>query len=203
MHQEGVFMVFNFREFSKVNLACGRNPLNKFPSPWLNVDVSPDIADFCSDVRQLPAEWNNYFSEVRASHVLEHLFLNDMQAAVLEWARVIKPGGTIRIIVPDVKIIAQSLLIGTDPKSRNSESIKETTAVFAQIYGVGYDSASTEHPWRHRFMFSELTLSELLASAGIFDQIQIYAKSEDPAASFGIVDDSQNCFSLCIKARKI
>lgn len=45
--------------------------------------------------------------EIRASHILEHFTFGDAQTAMAEWARVLKPGGRIRISVPDVdKVLA-------------------------------------------------------------------------------------------------
>lgn len=40
--------------------------------------------------------------EIRASHILEHFDFRQSQAALKEWCRVLKPGGRIRIAVPDI-----------------------------------------------------------------------------------------------------
>jgi predicted SAM-dependent methyltransferase len=46
-------------------------------------------------------------SEIRASHILEHFTFGEAQTAMQEWSRVLKPGGRIRISVPDVdKVLA-------------------------------------------------------------------------------------------------
>lgn len=45
--------------------------------------------------------------EIRASHILEHFTFGDASKAMEEWSRVLKPGGRIRISVPDVdKVLA-------------------------------------------------------------------------------------------------
>ena len=41
--------------------------------------------------------------EVRASHVLEHLTFREASEALRDWFRVLKPGGVIRVAVPDVR----------------------------------------------------------------------------------------------------
>lgn len=41
--------------------------------------------------------------EIRASHILEHFTFAESQAALKEWARVLKPGGRIRLAVPDLE----------------------------------------------------------------------------------------------------
>jgi methyltransferase family protein len=48
--------------------------------------------------------------EVRASHVLEHFSHREVAAVVAEWARVLKPGGLMRIAVPDLDYIARGYL---------------------------------------------------------------------------------------------
>lgn len=50
--------------------------------------------------------------EVRASHLLEHLSFREANEAMIEWFRVLKPGGVIKIAVPDV----QKALAATDGK---------------------------------------------------------------------------------------
>jgi predicted SAM-dependent methyltransferase len=44
---------------------------------------------------------SNSVDEIRASHILEHFGHGESQDVVGEWARVLKPGGKIRIAVPD------------------------------------------------------------------------------------------------------
>jgi len=39
--------------------------------------------------------------EIRASHVLEHFPISDIPKVIAEWVRVLRPGGTIKIAVPD------------------------------------------------------------------------------------------------------
>ncbi len=45
---------------------------------------------------------DNSVDEIRASHILEHFSFADAQQALKEWTRVLKPGGRIRIAVPDL-----------------------------------------------------------------------------------------------------
>lgn len=40
--------------------------------------------------------------EIRASHILEHFSFVDAQTALKEWVRVLKPGGRMRLAVPDL-----------------------------------------------------------------------------------------------------
>lgn len=46
--------------------------------------------------------------EIRASHILEHFTFADSQKALAEWCRVLKPGGRIRLAVPDLEAAAKA-----------------------------------------------------------------------------------------------
>lgn len=46
--------------------------------------------------------------EIRASHILEHFTFADAQTALKEWSRVLKPGGRIRLAVPDLEAASKA-----------------------------------------------------------------------------------------------
>jgi len=50
---------------------------------------------------------DNSIDEVRASHVLEHFPHGQVLDVLKEWYRIIKPGGSIKIAVPDFEFIAE------------------------------------------------------------------------------------------------
>lgn len=52
--------------------------------------------------------------EIRASHVLEHFPHGQVAEVLADWVRVLKPGGVLRIAVPDLKAIAEQYLAGKD-----------------------------------------------------------------------------------------
>jgi ubiquinone/menaquinone biosynthesis C-methylase UbiE len=62
-------------------------------------------ADWSFDIRGLPLK-DNTMDFVYASHVLEHLTLNRVSAetykAMAEWIRVLKPGGYLVMIIPNI-----------------------------------------------------------------------------------------------------
>lgn len=57
---------------------------------------------------------DNSVDEIRCVHMLEHLSFKEALEAIQEWRRVLKPGGRIRLSVPDVKKVAG--LAGQDPR---------------------------------------------------------------------------------------
>lgn len=81
-----------------IHLGCG-----KVNSPaFINVDMlkAPHI-HYIRDVNDLSCFSSNYASLIYASHVLEHLSHRDVLKALDEWRRVLKPGGVLRLSVPD------------------------------------------------------------------------------------------------------
>ena len=103
-----------FKGFDKVNLGSGSMSLKGF----LNVDwpqghldgIAPEdrgggvvykTPDVYMDIRNMKQIPNESFSYVRASHVLEHFCISETRSILKEWTRILKPKGTIDIIVPD------------------------------------------------------------------------------------------------------
>ncbi len=91
----------------RLNVGCGRT----FHPEWTNVDLEPvDPRVLTHDVRRgLPFD-DNTFDVVYHSHVLEHLAPEDGERLVAECYRVLKPGGVLRIVVPDLEQIARLYL---------------------------------------------------------------------------------------------
>lgn len=103
-------------------------------------------------------------SEIRASHILEHFSFRDAQAAILEWVRVLEPGGTLKVAVPDV----DKVLATDDPKR-----------VF---YLMGGQTDGNDF---HKSAYDEKRLRACLESAGL-SQVTTWASSNTDCASLPI-----------------
>lgn len=90
-----------------VNLGCGR----RFLKGWVNIDfVSTDPAVQAHDLRKgIPLD-DNTAGVVYHSHILEHFSRKDGIAFQKECYRVLKPGGVIRVAVPDLQQLAANYL---------------------------------------------------------------------------------------------
>lgn len=81
----------------KLHLGCGRRYIPGF----MHVDIQPaPHVDLVCRVNCLPLA-NDTAELIYACHVLEHFGRYEYQSALLEWKRVLKPGGTLRLAVPD------------------------------------------------------------------------------------------------------
>jgi predicted SAM-dependent methyltransferase len=87
-----------------LNLGCG----NRFHKDWLNVDSHPDSNGVIAfDLKkELPFE-NGFFEVVYHSHLLEHFPKSYAPKFLSECSRILKSGGIIRIVVPDLEQITR------------------------------------------------------------------------------------------------
>lgn len=92
----------------KLNLGCGHDRLDG----WVNVD-SHTAADVDADMLALPFD-NDAADEIYCSHALEHLSFYEAPRALREMLRVLRPGGKLRVAVPNLDFVAAVWLHGSD-----------------------------------------------------------------------------------------
>ncbi len=99
-----------------LNVGCGRC----FHPTWTNIDLvaaSPEVRQY--DLRRgLPYD-DDFFDGVYHSHVLEHLTPESAASMLAECRRVLKPGGVLRVVVPDLESIARQYLNSVDEVDRD------------------------------------------------------------------------------------
>ncbi len=91
----------------RVNVGCGR----VWHPDWVNLDhrpASPEIRRF--DLRQPLPFADAAVDAVYASHVLEHLDRSEGKKLLAECRRILKPGGIVRIVVPDLEELCRFYL---------------------------------------------------------------------------------------------
>jgi len=84
----------------KLHLGCG----NKFIKGFTHIDIMnfPHI-DIVNSVDRLPMIKDNSCDLVYACHILEHFHRKIIVDILKEWLRVLKPGGILRLSVPDIE----------------------------------------------------------------------------------------------------
>lgn len=88
----------------KLHLGCGKR---KLPG-WVGVDSREDVgADVVADVRDLSLWEGDSVNAIYACHVLEHIPRPEALRTLREWHRVLKPGGILRVSVPNLATIVK------------------------------------------------------------------------------------------------
>ena len=181
-----------------LNIGSGAEESRKLTA--VNTDLS-DVGkpEVVCDARKLPFP-DNYFTVVRASHILEHIAQDEILGTLKEWRRVLHPQGELHIAVPDAMIAFDEIVDGKTKKGDDAVRFDKTTAPLAQIYGLGYENPETDLRWRHTIIFSFELLKDFLLKAG-FEVVNKREKTDDLAYMCGVRDDSQNRYTLLVTAR--
>ena len=76
---------------------------------WEVIDANPGpCVDHVGNAADLSRFETATFTDVYASHVLEHFdYKDDLIATLKEWRRVLVPGGTLHVSGPDLDILAR------------------------------------------------------------------------------------------------
>ncbi len=154
----------------------------------LDVQRGPHV-DYVGHCGDLSAFDDDSILEIYASHVLEHLgYVKELPLALREFHRVLAPGGTLRISVPDLAALCE---LFTDP----ALDFAERFHVMRMMFGGQFDKADF-----HYAGLNEEFLRDYLRDAGFVD---IARKDK-----FGLFDDTSNLvfrdrpISLNVAARK-
>jgi hypothetical protein len=140
IHAEGNGSVVVASEPVRLNLGAGGTHLLGFA----NVDRKEG-----SEVYPLPHA-DGSVSEIVASHVLEHFSHRDVFGVLSHWVEKLKPGGKIRLAVPDFEAVAKDYLAGKP--------------VNVQGYTMGSHSDDNDF---HGTIFDRESLTEAMITAGL------------------------------------
>ena len=138
----------------RLHLGCGK----RYLPGWIRVDAQafPHVQhqNTVDDLNEFDAK---SVDEIYACHVLEHVSRHDIQKVLVEWHRVLRPGGIVRIAVPDWDAVV-------------SHYTREKDLNLVMGLVVGGQRNAFDY---HNCLFSFDTLAERLGACG-FDQVQRY-----------------------------
>lgn len=158
----------------RLEIGSGHNPQPGYEHLDARADL-PDIDHVC-DIRQplpFPAAT---FDEVLSRSCIEHVSWREVKAVLAEWARILKPGGTIDLWAPDLEYLCRRYLARRDDRHLDGALAAEAVEALG-----GYDCSSwaivklfggQDYPENfHGAVLDEDVLSRLLAAVG-FVQIE-------------------------------
>ena len=90
-----------------LHLGAGTRKLPGYTSVDIRPEVEPDIV---ADIETMEGFKNASAEIIYAAHVLEHIPRTHVITVLEEWRRVLKPGGILRLSVPDFMVLAELYL---------------------------------------------------------------------------------------------
>ena len=223
----------------RLNLGCGPDA----PVGWVNVDGSwnawfshhPHLREGLRRIGIINAgnqgaRWNvrpvvhdlrkplpfrkNSFSAIYGAHVLEHLYRVEADALLAECKRVLKPGGVLRLVVPDLQFLVLDYLKGRNggstPADRwtAADSLNQKLGfrnvqppggnVLFRFYALWKDFHS------HKWMYDSDSLSHALEIAGFEPVARMEFRCSDIPGIEEVEDPGRvlDGAGICIEGRK-
>ncbi len=93
-----------------LDVGCGEDKYECEEGETVTVDIREEVnPDYRCDIKSLPFATSS-FDIVHSSHVLEHMDRDDIDTALDEWIRVLKPDGEFRLVVPNLEWAAKKVI---------------------------------------------------------------------------------------------
>jgi predicted SAM-dependent methyltransferase len=147
----------------QLHLGCGKKCIPRF----IHIDQnSHSHIDYKRDVRDLSIFTNDYVDLIYASHILEYFFRDEVDDVLVEWRRVLKPGGLLRLAVPDFEAIV---------KVYQKYNDLDHQGILGPLYGKWPygDDPDKQNFTYHRTVYDFNSLKKVLLRTG-FHNIQRY-----------------------------
>jgi len=176
---------------------------------WLNSDCSLVFKSKCFlDVTaRFPLE-DKSFDYVYTEHLIEHLTYLEGLSLLRESFRVLKPGGSIRVACPDLRIIVGLYAPEkTEAQKQYIKSSVDASLPHIRIYKESFVINNDVRNWGHKFLYDEETLAAALESAG-FTEVKRFkpAESNDPnlqnLESHGPGNEGKYFITLVLQAKR-
>jgi len=214
----------------KLNLGCG----SVRPERWINTDsslnaniqkiplVGKPIAKLFNPVEydssnfrymNLNKRWgfaDNSVDVVYASHLFEHLSLKSAALFMKESYRCLKPGGVIRIVVPDLYKISKKYI--QDYESGNADASEFIMWAINMHREGQYGNAGfikkmileiQGYPHQHKFMYDEKSMMKLFELNAFKNMLSLeYGKSELIESIKDVEGTKESYLSIYIEAKK-
>lgn len=145
----------------KLNLGSGGWPIEGFTNVdaayFKGLNTSGGIHKFGDTIFPLGFK-DGSAEEIRVSHSLEHLSFRETMNAIQDWVRVLKPGGVLKIAVPDFEWIARQYIREVDDDAERDPKLT--------MYLMGGQTDENDY---HKAIFDARGLKHGMELAGLVD----------------------------------
>ena len=164
----------------KLQIGCGRHIL----PGWLNADFYPKTSEVIhlDATHRLPFD-DGTFDYVFSEHMIEHVPFHEGHQLIRECARVLAPGGTLRISTPDLGFLVD-LYRAEDPPETNRSPIQEE--YLQEFMDTEIEDREKHAPkdwdsflinifvrdWGHEFIYDEKTLRYVMEDSGLDEVVR-------------------------------
>jgi predicted SAM-dependent methyltransferase len=178
-----------------IYLNLGSGPRGVVDSHWINVDGYWDInVHYLMDFGRKWPFPDNCLNGIFCEHVFEHFDLEHGYALLREALRVLQPGGSVRIIVPDGAKILRTYC--ENPSELSSHRQTETGHAMEAV------NSYFRQRYEHQFIYDGELLIYQLARAG-FNRIELVSYGVGEVSRSIILDDQKYSWeSLYVEAAK-
>ncbi len=178
--------IFRFRNRENRKLEIGadfRNPIEGFETLGIYGDIG---IDYTLDASKRMPFVDDSFELIFASHVLEHIPWYQSVDVLSEWRRILEPGGSVEIWVPDGLKISQNVVdveTGAADQSHLDGYYNlvrdDDPRIWASLrmFTFGDGTGLLDHPNWHRAMFTPSLLLDTLKWAG-FERTELLDNSQ-------------------------
>lgn len=158
---------------------------------WLNVDIEPKSGEvvYMDAIKLFPFEANT-FDFIFTEHMIEHISFNEGDFMLRECFRVMKKGGKIRIVTPNLKFLIE---LYQESKTETQEDYLRFSQKYFKNQEPELDTLVINNffrDWGHQFIHDEKSLRYLLEKAG-FQQISLTKVNESKYPEFQNLEQHQ------------
>ncbi len=144
----------------QLHLGCGKRLMPGFVH--VDLDDFPHI-DYRHDVSTLPMFKDNAVDLIYACHVIEYFDRIEVLDVLHEWHRVLKPGGLLRLAVPDFAALVKVY-----------QKYGDLSLIHGPLYGrMVIETDRGQHTVYHRTVYDFETVRSVLESVG-FENVHCY-----------------------------
>ncbi len=196
-----------FKSVKSAKLHLGSS--NHLLDGWLNTDLFPEQDVMTLDATSTYPFDSNTFDFVFSEHMIEHVPYEAALKMLRECHRVLKPGGVMRVVTPD---LAKLMSLYPHPKDEWGERyLKWMSSTFTPGVREGHEVHVVNaffRLWGHQFLYDQPTLTSTLTKCG-FVQIEKFDLGQSKHAELQNLENTArypdgllNYESICLEARK-